>query len=48
VSVQDWAVCERAQRGVGSRGFVQGVYPPLDSALHRFANEYLAARGPMP
>jgi Rieske 2Fe-2S family protein len=48
VSVQDWAVCERAQRGVASKGFVQGVYPPADAILHRFANEYLAARGPMP
>ena len=28
VSVQDWSVCERAQRGVSSPGFIQGVYPP--------------------
>jgi len=48
VSVQDWAVCERAQRGVVSKGFVQGVYPPLDGGLYRFATDYLAARGPMP
>jgi hypothetical protein len=41
-------VCERAQRGVTSKGFVQGVYPPLDGGLHRFATDYLAARGPMP
>jgi Rieske 2Fe-2S family protein len=48
VSVQDWAVCERAQRGVRSRGFVRGVYPPPDGLLHAFAQRYLAARGPGP
>ena len=47
VSVQDWTVCERAQRGVASRGFVQGVYPPQDALLHRFAERYLAIRGPV-
>jgi Rieske 2Fe-2S family protein len=47
VSVQDWAVCERAQRGVASRGFVRGVYPPQDALLHRFAEQYLAVRGPI-
>jgi glycine betaine catabolism A len=48
VSRQDWAVCERAQRGVGSKGFVRGVYPPQDGLLHRFAERYLAERGPLP
>lgn len=48
VSVQDWAVCERAQRGVASKGFVQGVYPPQDALLHRFAEQYLRTRGPLP
>jgi len=48
VSRQDWIVCERAQRGVGSKGFVQGVYPPQDGLLHRFAERYLAERGPLP
>ncbi|HEU4528230.1 MAG TPA: aromatic ring-hydroxylating dioxygenase subunit alpha [Actinomycetota bacterium] len=42
VSRQDWTVCERAQRGVASRGFVQGVYPPQDELLHRFAERYRA------
>jgi Rieske 2Fe-2S family protein len=46
VSLQDWSVCERAQRGVSSKGFVQGVYPPQDALLHRFAERYLAFRGP--
>jgi glycine betaine catabolism A len=47
VSRQDWAVCERAQRGVSSPGFVQGVYPPQDALLQRFAERYLAERGPV-
>lgn len=42
VSRQDWSVCERAQRGVRSKGFVQGVYPPQDALLHRFAERYRA------
>jgi len=45
VSLQDWSVCERAQRGVSSKGFIQGVYPPQDALLHRFAQRYLAVRG---
>jgi Rieske 2Fe-2S family protein len=48
VSRQDWVVCERAQRGVGSKGFVRGVYPPQDELLHRFAERYLAERGQLP
>ena len=47
VSRQDWSVCERAQRGVSSKGFVQGVYPPQDYLLHLFAERYLAERGPL-
>jgi Ring hydroxylating alpha subunit (catalytic domain) len=44
VSVQDWTVCERAQRGAKSKWFIQGVYPPQDALLHRFAERYLALR----
>jgi Rieske 2Fe-2S family protein len=47
VSRQDWVVCERAQRGVRSRFFDRGVYPPQDQLLHRFAERYLAERGPL-
>jgi Rieske 2Fe-2S family protein len=47
VSQQDWAVCERAQRGVTNKGFDRGVYPPQDALLQRFAEGYLAVRGPM-
>jgi len=45
VSLQDWSVCERAQRGASSKGFIQGVYPPQDALLHRFAERYVAFRG---
>jgi Rieske 2Fe-2S family protein len=45
VSVQDWELCERAQRGLRSRSFERGVYPPPDSLLHAFAQRYLAERG---
>jgi phenylpropionate dioxygenase-like ring-hydroxylating dioxygenase large terminal subunit len=44
VSRQDWDVCERAQRGVVSRFFDRGVYPPQDGLLHRFAQRYIAER----
>jgi Rieske 2Fe-2S family protein len=44
VSRQDWDVCENAQRGVTSRFFERGVYPPQDALLHRFAERYLAER----
>jgi glycine betaine catabolism A len=47
VSRQDWEVCELAQRGVRSRGFGRGVYPPQDGLLHAFAERYLAMRGPL-
>jgi Rieske 2Fe-2S family protein len=48
VSLQDWVLCERVQRGMHSRGFVRGVYPPPDSLLHEFADRYVAERGPVP
>ncbi|MEA2558138.1 MAG: glycine betaine catabolism [Actinomycetota bacterium] len=44
VSRQDWDVCERAQRGVVSRFFDRGVYPPQDGLLHRFAERYASER----
>jgi Rieske 2Fe-2S family protein len=36
ISRQDWAVCERAQLGVSSRGFRGGVYPKKDRLLFDF------------
>jgi glycine betaine catabolism A len=41
---QDIDVCERAQRGVGSRAFAQGgVYPFQDRYVHEFDQRYLTA-----
>jgi Rieske 2Fe-2S family protein len=42
VAHQDFAVSERVQRGVTSRGFAFGVYPEKDSYVHAF-NEYYRA-----
>jgi Rieske 2Fe-2S family protein len=47
VSSQDWVVCERVQRGVKSRAFTAGVYPPQDRLLWEFSKRYLAERGPV-
>lgn len=41
---QDIDVCERAQRGAGSRAFAQGgVYPFQDRYVHEFDRRYLEA-----
>ena len=37
-------VCERAQRGIRSRAFDQGVLPWNDRLLHLFAQRYLNER----
>jgi Rieske 2Fe-2S family protein len=39
VAHQDYAVSERVQRGITSRGFSHGVYPARDEYVHLF-NEY--------
>jgi glycine betaine catabolism A len=44
VSRQDWAVCERAQRGIRSRAFDRGVLPWNDRLLRVFAQRYLTER----
>jgi len=46
VSVEDWAVCEKVQQGIRSRGYDRGIYPREDSILRGFAQRYLAERGP--
>lgn len=46
VSVEDWAVCEKVQQGIRSRGYTRGIYPQADSLLRGFAERYLAERGP--
>ena len=44
VSRQDWAVCERAQRGVRSRAYARGgVYPYNDHSVAAFNDRYLAS-----
>lgn len=37
---QDWALCERAQRGVGSRGYRQGPYGTAEDCVHAFDRWY--------
>ena len=48
VDRQDSAVCENAQKGVRSRAYGHGVYPPQDRFVHEFNRQYLRARGTMP
>ena len=44
VSRQDWAVCERAQRGVRSRAYsAGGVYPENDHSVAAFNDRYRAS-----
>ena len=45
VSRQDWAVCERAQRGVGSRAYTSGVYPRNDRLVFDFNERWRLAMG---
>ena len=42
VILQDADVAVRAQQGIGSRAFVQGVYPEKDDPLHQFNERYRA------
>jgi glycine betaine catabolism A len=37
---QDWALCERAQAGVASRGYRQGPYGVAEDCVHRFDHWY--------
>jgi Rieske 2Fe-2S family protein len=45
VAGQDYVVCERVQRGTGSRAFTHGVLAEKDSLLNGFYSRYLAQRG---
>ncbi|MEX2274415.1 MAG: aromatic ring-hydroxylating dioxygenase subunit alpha [Actinomycetota bacterium] len=40
ISKQDWGIVERAQTGVGSRAFTEGVYPRQDRFLYNFNEEW--------
>jgi len=42
VATQDYAVCERVQRGVGSRAFTHGVFTQKDSLAYHFTQRYRA------
>lgn len=35
-NTQDWALCERVQRGVASRGYRPGPYAPSERCVHAF------------
>jgi Rieske 2Fe-2S family protein len=49
LALEDWAVCERAQAGAGSRAFAAGgVLPYADRYLHAFHRAYLAMRADLP
>ena len=45
ISKQDWEICERAQTGVSSRAYRQGVYPRKDRFLFDFNERYRAQMG---
>ena len=37
---QDWALCERVQRGAASRGYLPGPYHPSERCVHAFDRWY--------
>jgi Rieske 2Fe-2S family protein len=43
---QDWAICERAQKGVRSRGFRPARYHALEETIYFFDNWYLRTMEP--
>ncbi|MEO7666163.1 MAG: aromatic ring-hydroxylating dioxygenase subunit alpha, partial [Dehalococcoidia bacterium] len=45
ISRQDWAVTERAQRGVASRSYLSGVYPRNDRLVFDFNERWRLAMG---
>ncbi len=49
LALEDWAVCERAQRGAGSQAFAGGgMLPYADRYLHAFHEQYRAMRDAPP
>jgi phenylpropionate dioxygenase-like ring-hydroxylating dioxygenase large terminal subunit len=44
VGRQDWAVCERVQKGVRSRVYQSGIYPPNDQFVLEFNQRCLQER----
>ena len=47
VNRQDWDLCERAQRGVQSRGYRPSRYHRLEETIYFFDNWYLRAMRPI-
>jgi Rieske 2Fe-2S family protein len=43
---QDWALCERVQRGAASAGYVPGPYHPAEGCVHAFDKWYAEAIAP--
>jgi Rieske 2Fe-2S family protein len=43
---QDWALCERVQRGAASAGYVPGPYHPAELCVHAFDQWYAEAIAP--
>ena len=43
---QDWALCERVQRGAASAGYVPGPYHPSERCVHAFDKWYAEAIAP--
>jgi Rieske 2Fe-2S family protein len=39
-NTQDWALCERVQRGAASRGYRPGPYAPSERCVHAFDRWY--------
>lgn len=44
---QDWALCERTQIGVASRGYRQGPYQPTEDCVHTFDHWYADQLAPL-
>jgi Rieske 2Fe-2S family protein len=44
---QDWALCERAHKGVRSRGYAPARYQGLEETIYLFDNWYLGAMEPV-
>ncbi len=46
-NAQDWALCERAQAGITSRGFRQGPYQTSEDCVHTFDRWYAGRLAPL-
>jgi Rieske 2Fe-2S family protein len=46
-NAQDWALCERTQMGLASRGFRQGPYQPTEDCVHTFDRWYADRLAPL-